>query len=209
MGRLRMAGWTGAGFFAAILILVVGALLRPAEIIAAVNWMGGANPAAKEAPGEAPEQLTGVSEMEVVGVRMADYEPVVVLKEKDGGRYLLVWIGPAEAAAIGVALEGMTPPRPLTADLLHSVLQALEGQVESITINDFREKTFYARILLSRGGRKLDVDSRPSDAIAIAIRAGARIYAAEKVLEAVGITPEKYAPKSAARPGTRETRTAG
>jgi hypothetical protein len=130
-------------------------------------------------------------EMDVVGVGASrvNQGPVVVLQEKGVGRYLPVWIGPAEANAIRVVLQRINMPRPLTHDLLVSVIDALEGRVNSIVIHDLRDDIFYARIALWAHGQQIDLDSRPSDAIALALRVGAPIYAEEAVLNRAGVPP--------------------
>ena len=115
------------------------------------------------------------------------YERVIILKEKTADRYLPIWIGPAEANAIAVKLQGLPIPRPLTQDLLCNILTALGTVTNSIIINDLRDDTFYAKIILEAQGRQLEIDARPSDAIAVAIRTNATIFASESVLNKAGI----------------------
>ena len=124
-------------------------------------------------------------EVNVLGIMMdpSNGTPVVVLKECDGGRVLPIWIGPMEALAIQGGLENQTPPRPMTHDLMFETIRRLGAMVPTVEITDIKESTFYARILMDRGGEKIWVDSRPSDAIALAVRFGSRIYAGEEVLE--------------------------
>ncbi|MCS7006663.1 MAG: bifunctional nuclease family protein [Thermoleophilia bacterium] len=110
-------------------------------------------------------------------------QPIVLLKTLDGDRYLPIWIGHAEAAAILMRLQGATPPRPMTHDLLAEVVSELQGEILRVTVTELRENTFYARITILQDGRELEIDSRPSDAIALAVRCDARIYAADDVIE--------------------------
>ena len=131
-------------------------------------------------------------EMNVDSVRvsMMSYQRVVILREKDTERYLPIWIGPAEADAIMIKLQGIVSPRPLTHDLLESVISKLGASVNSVIVNDLQNDTFYAKLILDVKGEQLELDSRPSDAIAIAIRADAPIYVEEGVLDRVGILIE-------------------
>lgn len=126
-----------------------------------------------------------------IRVSLMNYQRVVILKEKDAERYLPIWIGPAEADAIAVKLQGVTTPRPLTHDLLHSVIDALGATVNSIVVSELKNDTFYARIVLDVDGRQMEIDSRPSDALALAVRVEAPIYAEESVLDKAGILLDK------------------
>jgi len=125
--------------------------------------------------------------IESIRVSMLNYQRVVILKEKMAERYLPIWIGPAEADAIAVKLQDVSVPRPLTHDLLGSVISALGASVNSIIVNDLRNDTFFAKIVLSVDGKQIEVDSRPSDAIALAVRVKVPIYAEETVLDKAGI----------------------
>ncbi|MBI4496290.1 MAG: bifunctional nuclease family protein [Chloroflexi bacterium] len=125
--------------------------------------------------------------IESVRVSLMNYQRVVILKEKHADRYLPIWIGPAEADAIAVQLQELRVARPLTHDLLRSVIQALGANVQSIVVNDLNNDTFYARIVLDVDGRHLEIDSRPSDAIALAVRVNVPIFAEEAVLDKAGI----------------------
>jgi len=127
--------------------------------------------------------------IETIRVSEIELQPVVVLKEKAGERYLPIWIGLAEAHAIAVIIEGVDVPRPLTSDLLSSTMNILGASVKSIVINDIRNRTFYANIILNANWTEMKIDSRPSDAIAIAVRARAPIYVEEAVLDEAGIKP--------------------
>ncbi len=122
-----------------------------------------------------------------IRVSLMNYQRVVILKEKLADRYLPIWIGPAEADAIAVKLQGVTVQRPLTHDLLCSTIDALGATVESIIISDLKNDTFYAKIILNVDGGQLEVDSRPSDALALAVRAEVPIYTEEMVLDKAGI----------------------
>ena len=128
-------------------------------------------------------------EMEIESIRasLMNYQRVVMLKEKEAERYLPIWIGPAEADAIAVKLQGVTVSRPLTHDLLHSVINTLGATVNSITISNLKNDTFYAKIILNVDREQLEIDSRPSDALALAVRAEVPIYAEETVLDRAGI----------------------
>ena len=129
--------------------------------------------------------------VEFVRVSMQNYNRVVILKEKEAERYLLIWIGPAEAEAIAMRLGDVQPPRPQTHDLLRSIIDTLGAQVSYILVNDLNNDTFYARIVLDANGKTVEVDSRTSDAIALAVRAQVPIYADESVLERAGILLDK------------------
>jgi bifunctional DNase/RNase len=126
-----------------------------------------------------------------IRVSLVKYQRVVILKEKAVERYLPIWIGPAEADAIAVKIQGATVPRPLSHDLLNSVIGALGATLNSIIINDLESDTFYAKIILNVDGGQMEVDSRPSDALALAVRANAPIYVEEEVLDKVGILLDK------------------
>lgn len=125
--------------------------------------------------------------IESIRVSLTNYQRVVILKEKDADRYLPIWIGPAEADAIAVRLQDVSVARPLTHDLLRQVIDDLGAQIEYIHVNDLSNDTFFARIMLKVGDRDLEVDSRPSDAIALAVRADVPIYADESVLDKAGV----------------------
>ena len=122
-----------------------------------------------------------------IRVSLMNYQRVVILKEKEAERYLPIWIGPAEADAIAVKLQGATVPRPLTHDLLRSVIDSLGAAIEYILVNDLKSDTFYAKIILSVDGEQIEIDSRPSDALALAVRADVPVYADEAVLDKAGI----------------------
>ncbi len=126
-----------------------------------------------------------------IRVSLMNYQRVVILKEKMAERYLPIWIGAAEADAIAVKLQGVTVPRPLTHDLLRLVIDTLGASINSIIVSDLKNDTFYAKIILNVDGGKLEVDSRPSDALALAVRTDVPIYTEEAVLDKAGILLDK------------------
>jgi bifunctional DNase/RNase len=125
-----------------------------------------------------------------IRVHMPTGQHVVILKEKSAERYLPIWIGINEANAIALKITGITPERPITHDLLANVLSAVDVVVDRIVVTSLNNEVFYARILASVDGRSLEIDSRPSDAIAVAVRLGAGIFVAGEVLEKAGVLPE-------------------
>jgi bifunctional DNase/RNase len=132
-------------------------------------------------------------EMTLVGVRveLPTNQPIVLLKESEGERYLPIWIGPEVASAIALALQGVEPPRPMTHDLMRDMLRTLDVGVQRIEITELKEQTFYAVIHLARNGSSMEISSRPSDAIALAVRMQVPIFAAEEVLEDAAIRLEE------------------
>lgn len=125
--------------------------------------------------------------IESIRVSLMNYQRVVILKEKESDRYLPIWIGPAEADAIAVRLQEVAVSRPLTHDLLRSIIDALGGSIQYIVVNDLANDTFYARIIMEVDGRTVEIDSRPSDAIALAVRVQVPIFADEGVLDKAGV----------------------
>jgi len=123
--------------------------------------------------------------MHIYGVSfdLVGKQPIVLLKTAEGNKFLPIWIGHPEAAAILMKLQSQAPPRPMTHDLMSELLEQLEAQVVRITVTELRENTFYAQITVQQDGREIEIDSRPSDAIALAIRADAPIFAADRVIE--------------------------
>ncbi len=116
---------------------------------------------------------------------------VVVLKEEDLDRYLAIWIGPYEADAITIKLQGVEIARPLTHDLLERAILRLGGTVSHVVVNDLHDDTFYARVVVDKDGERLELDSRPSDAIALAVRVQSPIFVSESVMERAGIKPDE------------------
>ena len=132
-------------------------------------------------------------EVEVNSIRVSlmNQQRVVLLKDITEERYLPIWIGPFEAEAINLELQSARKiNRPMTHDLIKAVIEQLGGRVVHIFINDMRRDVFYARLVIEKDGEQLEIDSRPSDAIAIAVRAKAPIFVAESVLEKHGVAPE-------------------
>jgi len=129
--------------------------------------------------------------IESIRVSLMNYQRVVILREKSSDRYLCIWIGPAEADAIAVQLQEVAVARPLTHDLLRQVIDQLGAQVSHILVNDLANDTFYAKIVLDVNGNSMEVDSRPSDAIALAVRAKVPIFADESVLDRAGVLLDK------------------
>ena len=123
--------------------------------------------------------------MHIYGVSfdMVGKQPIVLLKTVDGNRFLPIWIGHPEAAAILMKLQGASTPRPMTHDLVTEMLSQLEARVTRITVTELRDNTFYASITIQMNGTEIEVDSRPSDAIALAVRTSAPIFAADDVIE--------------------------
>jgi bifunctional DNase/RNase len=131
----------------------------------------------------------GLVEMVVESVRvhMLSSRHVVILKETERERYLPIWIGPWEASAIAMKLQGLTPERPLTHDLFAATLDELGARIDRVVISTLAEETYHARLFVELDGRTVEIDSRPSDALALAVRSGVRIYAAEAVLDQAGL----------------------
>ena len=128
--------------------------------------------------------------VESIRVNMANYKRVVMLKERESGRYLPIWIGHFEADAIAIPMQKVPVSRPLTHDLLWNSIKELGGKLDHIIIHDLADETFYARLVVFQDGKTLEVDARPSDAIALAIRAEVPIFVEDKVLESAGISLE-------------------
>ncbi len=122
-----------------------------------------------------------------IRVSLRHFQRVVILREKEEGRFLPIWIGADVAEAIALRLQDVAVPRPQTHDLLHTVIKDLGGSVRSVVVNDLLNDTFYARIHVEQDGRVTEVDSRPSDAIAIAVRAQVPIFVEESVLDRAGV----------------------
>ncbi|MGH2486130.1 MAG: bifunctional nuclease family protein [Ktedonobacterales bacterium] len=128
--------------------------------------------------------------VESVRINLANNQRVVILKDGQGDRYLFIWIATAEAYSIAMELQGTASQRPLTHDLLKSVIAELGAKLTSVIINELADDIFYARLVLDANGRHVEVDSRSSDAIALAVRAKAPIYVTESVLDRAGVTLE-------------------
>jgi len=144
--------------------------------------------------------------VESVRVHMLSNRHVVILKETGRERYLPIWIGPWEASAIAMKLQGLTPERPLTHDLFVTTLEDLGVSIDRVIISDLAEETFHARLVVAGVGRTVEVDARPSDALALAVRAGVRIFASAAVLEQAGLGADNAFDDEEGEPGmTLET----
>jgi hypothetical protein len=130
-------------------------------------------------------------EIDSIRVSLMSEHRVIVLKALENELYLPIWIGPYEAEAIAIRLKSVDISRPLTHDLLNNVIGEMGGDISHILVNDLRDDTFYAVISVTMNGTTLEIDSRPSDAIALAVRAGVPIFVAETVMERASITPEE------------------
>jgi bifunctional DNase/RNase len=126
-----------------------------------------------------------MQQMAVYGVSfdLVGKQPIVLLKTVEGNRFLPIWIGHPEAAAILMKLQNAATPRPMTHDLLTEILMQLDAQVVRVAVTELRESTFYAQVTIQQDGSEIEVDSRPSDAIALAVRAEAPIFVADEVIE--------------------------
>ncbi len=125
-----------------------------------------------------------MQEMVIYGVSfdMVGKQPIVLLKTRDGNKFLPIWIGHPEAAAILMKLQGANTPRPMTHDLIDDMLEKLQAECTRVSVTELRENTFYASIQLRIDGREVEIDSRPSDALALAVRTQAPIFAHEDVI---------------------------
>ncbi len=139
-----------------------------------------------------------------IRVSLMSQHRVVVLKDVNSERYLPIWIGPCEAEAITVKLQDMPTPRPLTHDLLKSVIRELGGRVVHILINDLRQDVYYARIVIDVAGEQIEIDSRPSDAIALAVRVSVPIFVADAVMDRAATEPDEDVEKEAPQETTGE-----
>jgi uncharacterized protein len=151
-------------------------------------------------------------EMTVYGVSfdLVGKQPIVLLKTSEGNTFLPIWIGHPEAAAILMKLQGSDPPRPLTHDLTCMIVRSLDAEIKRVTVTELRENTFIARITLVQGdGSEIEVDSRTSDAIAIALRAEAGIFAADEVIAESGVEFEGDEPDLSALTPSGELPTVG
>lgn len=126
-----------------------------------------------------------------IRVSLLNHQRVVILKQKDTDRYLPIWIGPPEADAIAVRLQEVSVPRPLTHDLLHNSIKALGGVIDHIVVSSMENDTYYATIMVRQGDKVVEIDARPSDALALAVRAGVQIFAAPEVMEKCGVRLDK------------------
>jgi bifunctional DNase/RNase len=136
-----------------------------------------------------PDALVEVA-VESVRVHMLSNQHVVLLRQTDRERYLPIWIGPWEANAIATRLQGIAPERPLTHDLFAATLEQLGAGVKRVIVSSLAEETFHATLELELDGRTVEVDARPSDALALAVRAGVRIFVSKEVMDRAGVEPD-------------------
>ena len=129
-----------------------------------------------------------------LGLDRTTNTPVVILREKEGARVLPIWIGPAEASAIAMELQGMKAQRPLTHDLLKQILVGLGGDLRRVVISAVKENTYFAELMILRGEDAFQVDARPSDSIAIALRCGAPIFTSDDLLGDSGVESDLPSP---------------
>jgi bifunctional DNase/RNase len=138
-----------------------------------------------------------------IRVSLMNYQRVVILKEKDSDRYLPIWIGPSEADAIAVKLQDITVPRPLTHDLLRTMIEVLGASLDSMVVCDLRNDTFFAKLIIRSDSQLMEVDCRPSDALALSVRARVPIFAEDSVMDKASILLDKETGKPIV-PDTKE-----
>jgi len=191
MGRLSKAKWCLLGCLIVVVVLVAMSVFVPDRLTNSVESVANNDLAGKLRALVKQEEIQEdrLVEMivESIGVSKINYQPVVILKQKGGEFYLPIWIGLVEANAISVIIEGVEVPRPLTPDLLCAVIDRMGAGVDYIVISDLQNHTFYANVTLHANWRKMEIDARPSDAIAIALRVRAPIYVEKSVLEKAGV----------------------
>ncbi len=129
--------------------------------------------------------------IESIRVSLMSQYRVVILKDLASNRYLPIWIGPYEADAITIHLQEVQVPRPLTHDLIVKLIEELDARVDHVYVSDLSNETFFARLVLKVGDKELSIDSRPSDAVAVAVRADCPIFVADEVMERAGVVPEE------------------
>ncbi len=195
MKKLSQAKWCLLGCLIVIFLLVVCSVLIPNRVSDAVRWLGDNDLAnnlraiGKQDPALQDNMVEVI--VENVGISNITNQPMVILKQKSSDTYLPLLIGINEVNAIAVVLQGLEVPRPLAPDLICSIMNKIGAEVDYIVIDDLKNGIFYADIVLSSNWMKLKIDSRPSDAIAIALRVKAPIYVTRAVLDEAGISPEK------------------
>ena len=194
MGRLSKAKWCALGCLIVVLLFVAGSVFLPGALTGAVSWLASGSlteRSSETSAGEVVQKETLVEMVvENVGVSKIDYQPVVILKEQEGELYIPIGIGLLEANSISVVLEGIEVSRPLTTDLLCSIINRMGVSVDYIVINDLRNNIFYANIYLNANWTQMEIDARPSDAIGVALRVGAPIYVEKAVLDKAGVHPD-------------------
>lgn len=194
MRRPGQVKWCLLGCLISVLAIVGASAVLPGRVINTVRVIASNDFATRvRALTERETVKDTLVEMAVesVGISKINNQPIVVLKEEAGKRYLTIWIGLCEANDISVSIKGVHSPRPLSPDLTCSIVDRLRARVDSIIINDLQNGIFYANIVVAGDDwREVKIDSRPSDAIAIAVRVGAPIYVEEAVLDKAGFQPE-------------------
>jgi bifunctional DNase/RNase len=130
-------------------------------------------------------------DIDSIRVNLINYQRVVILKEKSAERFLPIWIGPSEAESIAICLQEVSVGRPMTHDLLVDVIKKSGATISAVVISELSNDTFYAKIILERDSEKIDIDSRPSDAIALAVRVRAPIFVDDSVLDKAGVYIDK------------------
>ncbi|MFC1909406.1 bifunctional nuclease family protein [Chloroflexota bacterium] len=199
MGKLSKAKWCLSGCLIIVFLLTVSSFLVPDRLTGTIEWLANNDFAGRMRTLTTHNEIHQDSLIEMVvenvGVSEINYQPVVILKEKSGELYLPIWIGLAEATAISVVLDGIEVPRPLTPDLLHSIIAETGADIDYIIVNDIQNGTFYASIFLNNDWTQTEIDARPSDAIAIALRVKAPIYATKTVLEKAAVPSEQRSEK--------------
>jgi len=194
MERLSKVKWCLLGCLIVVFLLAASSVFIPDRLTDAIKWVANSDSAcelrALTKQETIPEDVLIEMVVDSVGISQLILQPVVILKQREGEVYLPIFIGPAEANAIGVILERVDMPRPLTPDLLCSVIDKMDAGINHIVINDLKDETFYADIILLANWQQLKIDARPSDAIALALRVGAPIYVTEAVLDKAGIISE-------------------
>jgi len=196
MGWQSRLKWCLLGCLTGVLAIACASALLPSNMTNAVEMVANTDSANKARVLIGRETVTEedtLIEMVVENVALSqiDNSALVVLKEEEGAHYLPILIGLLEARDISVAVEGVSFPRPLSSDLTCSIMGELGAKVDSIIIYDMTNDTFYANIVLLDNWAKTQIDSRPSDAIAIALRVGAPIYATDTVLQKAGVGPQQ------------------
>ncbi len=130
-----------------------------------------------------------------IAIEQETKSPVMVLTDAEEKRFLPIWIGPFEAQSIAQVLEGVSSPRPMTHDLIRNIIEQFGSKVRRIVVNDIQDQTFYARIILENEGRETEIDARPSDSVAIALRFKAPIFVAEGVIQSASVVDKDKAAK--------------
>ena len=134
-----------------------------------------------------------------LGIDLLTHDPVVILKDLEGKRHLPILIGPFEATAIALALEGTAVPRPLSHDLMRSLLEAMHAKLEQVVIHDIKDATFFAKLIIRVGGEIQEIDARPSDSIALALRVQAPIFISDKIALQEGVLDDDDEPEDPER----------